>query len=164
MQALTPAFNKSINSSVFTQHSDVLSKNQESDRDGLKGIKPSEGINPDLEDNSPGDYMMLISRIDNMLREGRFDREPVDHLARYLAGRIAQLPVGSRQNLQALPEMRTLGVNNLTLLPTTLSNGFHSRTQTPELFALLRSPVFAAAMKNENGPGTYGPRGLMRAS
>ncbi len=113
---------------------------------------------------APSPYMMLISRIDAMLRQGRVDPRVVGQLRGMLVQRIGGLTTSARRALVDTPEARALGVEDATRLPDLVSARLQGGEPQEGLLALLRNPSFAAAMKDETRMATYGPRGLLQAS
>jgi hypothetical protein len=63
-----------------------------------------------------------------------------------------------------LPEVQALGVESLQQLPRLIAAHIHAGTQREAVMSLLRSPSFAAIIKDESRTTTYGPRGMLRAS
>lgn len=112
----------------------------------------------------PSRYMVLISRVDRMQTQEQVDRPLVDRLTNLLGERIAALSQRVRRTLEALPEVRALGVENLLQLPRVIAAHLHAGTQHEAVMALLRAPAFAAAIKDESRTTTYTPQGMLRAS
>lgn len=118
----------------------------------------------EVSESLPPSYMLLISRIDNMMRKGQPEPEPVEQLGRLLVEKIARMTVSTRRILAGLPQVKALEVEDLTHLPRTVTDRIQVGDDSGAVMDLLRSPVFAAQMKNETRSATYGPQGFLRAS
>lgn len=117
----------------------------------------------------PPSYMLLISRIDNMMRKGQPEPEPVEQLGRLLTDKIARMTASTRRILAQLPQVKALEVDDLVHLPRVVTDriqddGIQTGDDAGPVMDLLRSPVFAAQMKDETRTATYGPQGFLRAS
>ncbi len=118
----------------------------------------------EVSESLPPSYMLLISRIDNMMRKGQPEPEPVEQLGRLLMEKIARMTASTRRILAELPQVKALEVEDLTHLPRAVTDRIQAGDESGAVMDLLRSPVFAAQMKNETRSATYGPQGFLRAS
>ena len=112
---------------------------------------------------APSAYTVLVSRLEN---RGTGDVQAVDELAGYLGERLARTSDPTLRRLAALPEYAAAGLTpDLATLPKQLAARLHDASATQPLLALLKHPVFAATMKDQQAPiPLYGPRGNLRAS
>jgi hypothetical protein len=164
MEVVTSTLVKPSEANLRPQNSDILPRQQ---REEVTGTGEGEGrpaYTGEAGVLAPNAYMMLISRIDNMIRKGRPEPRTVEQLARLLGERVQGLMLPARRHLEALPEVQALRVNSLRELPAVIAAHLEAGTESEALLALLRSPAFAAAMKDESRTATYGPHGMLRAS
>ena len=164
MYAVTSTTSKRSEANIRPQNPDVLLRHRAQERTRLEELQGGGGRGEEDGQHVPSRYMVLISRVDRMLSQGQQDRPLVDQLTSVLGERIAGLSPAVRRTLQELPEVRALGVDNLLQLPRVIAAHLHAGTQREAVMALLRSPQFAAAIKDESRSTTYGPRGRLRAS
>jgi hypothetical protein len=164
MYAVNAAIGKSSEANIRPQNPDVLLRQRTQDRLRLSELEGGTGQQGEGGQYVPSRYMVLISRIDRMQQQGQPDRPLVDQLTNLLGERIAGLSLAVRRHLQELPELKALGVENLAQLPRVIAAHLHAGTQREAVMNLLRSPDFAAAIKDESRTATYGPRGMLRAS
>jgi len=164
MYGITSTIGKSNEASLRPQNPDVLLRQRAQERQEAPALGGGPGQDGDGSQYVPSRYMVLISRIDRMQTEGNLDRPLVDQLTSLLGQRIAGLSPRARRNLQELPEVQALGIDNLLGLPRAIAAHLHAGTQREAVMALLRSPEFAAAIKDESRTTTYGPRGMLHAS
>jgi hypothetical protein len=103
-----------------------------------------------------------VSRVEN--RSG--DPAAVADLAAWLEQRISALSEQTRRRLTALPEFSAAGLSReLGPVARQIAARLQAAPATPELLALLKQPVFASVMKDQQAPvASYGPRGLLRVS
>ena len=146
------------------QNADVLLRQRAQERPEAPPLGGGPGQDGEGGQYVPSRYMVLISRVDRMQSEGTLDKPLVDQLTSLLGQRLAGLSAHARRTLLALPEVQALGVDNLLSLPRIIAAHLHAGTQREAVMALLRSPDFAAAIKDESRTTTYGPRGMLRAS
>lgn len=118
----------------------------------------------EAQQSAPAAYTMLLSRIDNQLREGGADAALVERLRSLLSTRIRSLTAHTREAVQALPQVAELGVNELGTLPEVVQERLREGEGTDTVLDLLRTPRFAAAMRDEPRTRFYGPGGMLRAS
>jgi hypothetical protein len=164
MYGVNPTSGKTSETNLRPQNADVLLRQRVQERERLAELESNTGEGGEGWQYVPSRYMVLISRIDRMMRQGQPDRPLVDRLTSLLGERIAALTPRSRRTLEELPEVRALGVESLLQLPRVLAAHLHAGTQHEAVMALLRSPEFAAAIKDEARTTTYTPQGLLRAS
>jgi hypothetical protein len=164
MYGVNPTSGKTSETNLRPQNADVLLRQRVQERERLAELESNTGEGGEGGQYVPSRYMVLISRIDRMMRQGQPDRPLVDRLTSLLGERIAALTPRSRRTLEELPEVRALGVESLLQLPRVLAAHLHAGTQHEAVMALLRSPEFAAAIKDEARTTTYTPQGLLRAS
>lgn len=119
---------------------------------------------PELEAGglAPSVYTVLVSRVENR----GADPAAVDELAGWLDQRLPGISEQARRRLAALPEYAAAGLTaDVATLPRQIAARLREGTHTPALLALLKHPVFANIMKDQQAPvASYGPRGLLRAS
>jgi len=164
VDSVTTNIHRSTESGIKAHQADVQLR-QRPEREGphteSDAVKVTTGSSPE---EVPSNYMMLISRIDNMMRRGQVDSEPVDELGSLLTLKISRMPAASRRALVALPEMQALEVENLAHLPLAIARRVFSGEDTAAVLNLLRNTTFASAIKDETRNTTYGPRGYLLAS
>ena len=164
MQVISSAVTKGSDSNIRPQNADVMLRQRPHQEQPLSESERSATLAAEGSQKAPSGYMVLISRIDNMLRQGRPERASVEKLAQILADRIARLGPQTRRSLLEISQVKALGVDNLTQLPQTITAHIYAGTQREAVMGLLREPTFAAAIKDEFRIATYGPKGLLRAS
>ncbi|HKI99651.1 MAG TPA: hypothetical protein VKB51_14345 [bacterium] len=164
MYGVTSTTGKTNEASLRPQNADVLLRQRPQEQQRPPVLDGHAGQEDEGSQYVPSRYMVLISRIDRMQSQGQLDRPLVDRLTSLLGQRLAALSPAVRRTLQELPEVRALGVDNLLQLPRVIAAHLHAGTQREAVMALLRSPEFAAAIKDESRTATYTPQGLLRAS
>ena len=113
---------------------------------------------------SPSAYMMLVSRLEGMIRRGSVDRDLLVELGAQLNERLAHAPEQARQRIQALGEYSALGVEKFAALPERIVTNLQEQATARTALELLKQPGFAAVMKIESSAQLYGPGGVLRAS
>jgi hypothetical protein len=164
MYSVNATVGKTNEASIRAQTADVLQRQRAQERDRLGDVENGAGQGGEGGQYVPSRYMVLISRIDRMQSQGQVNRPLVDQLTSLLGERLGGLSATARRSLLELPEVQALGVDNVLQLPRVIAAHIHSGTQHEAVMSLLRSPSFAAAIKDELRSATYGPRGMLRAS
>lgn len=164
MEMVAATISKGSDTNPRPQNPDVLLRQRPNDRARFAEAAQGSPFATGTVEYVPSGYMVLISRIDNMLRKGRPEREAIEQLSHLLSEKISAMNEHRRRNLQELPPLRALGVDNLVQLPRSVAGHLHAGTQSDAVLDLLRAPAFAAAIKDESRTTTYGPRGILRAS
>lgn len=164
MYGVITTLNAGAETGLRPQHSDALQRQRATERSRTAGLMSGSGQGGDTGQYVPSRYMMLISRVDRMMRQGPADDPEVDQLTNLLGERIAGLTARGRRALRDLPEMQALGVDDVHRLPEVLAGHIHAGTEREAVMSLLRSREFAAIIRDESRTTTYGPRGFLRAS
>lgn len=164
MYGISPTTAKTNEANLRPQNADVLLRQRTQDTQRPPELDGGEEQGGEGGRFVPSRYMVLISRIDRMQSQEQTNRPLVDRLTSLLGERISALSPRVRRTLEALPEVRALGVENLLQLPRVIAEHLHAGTQHEAVMALLRAPAFAAAIKDEARTQTYTPQGLLRAS
>ncbi len=164
MEMVTATISKGSDTNTRPQNPDVLLRQRPNDRARFAEAVQGSPFATGTVEYVPSRYMVLISRIDNMLRKGHPEPEAIEQLSHLLSEKISAMNEHQRRNLQELPPLRALGVDNLVQLPRSVAGHLHAGTQSDTVLDLLRAPTFAAAIKDESRTTTYGPRGILRAS
>jgi hypothetical protein len=154
--------NKDVATRAYQSHVKLSKRAQELiEHDPAVSVRVSV---PELEARglTPSVYTVLVSRIEN----GGADPVAVDELAGWLDQRLPSISEQARRRLVALPEYAAAGLpTDVATFPRKLAARLREGSQTPALLALLKHPVFAGIMKDQQAPvGLYGPRGVLRAS
>ncbi len=163
MQVVSSTITAATEPNIRNQSGDVLLRRnnpEQEEREGGEAVRIA-GATPEAV---PGVYMMLISRVDAMLREGKPHRGTVNQLHELVYTRLAAMPPGARKGLLELPPVQALGVQNMLHLPGELSRNILAGTQGESVMELLRSPEFAAVMKEEQRTVTYSSYGILQAT
>ena len=164
MYGISATIGKSSEASLRAQNPDVLLRQRAQERERLSDLTGGNGQGGEGGQYVPSRYMVLISRIDRMQSQDQVERPLVDQLTNLLGERLAGLSPMARRAVLELPEVQALGVESLVQLPRIIAAHIHARTQREAVMNLLRSPEFAAIIKDESRTATYGPRGMLRAS
>jgi hypothetical protein len=164
MQGVTSTVGKSSETPARPHNPDLLNRQRVLERYDTASRPAGKATGAEEAAFSPSAYLMMISRIENQLRRGATDRPAVDQLSRMLAEKLSILTQRTRRSLLELPEVKTLGVDNLSQLPVLARSRLSSGEDTAPLLNLLKTPAFVAAINDEVRTRTYGPQGLLRAS
>ena len=164
MYVVAGSIGKGIDNGMRPPGADVMQRQRAQDRARPAELSGGAGQGSDGGQYVPSRYMVLISRIDRMLGQGAVEDPAVDQLTSLLGARIATLTARGRRTLLEMPELQALGVEQLSQLPRVLAQHIHAGTEREAVMALLRSPDFAAVMRDESRTSTYGPQGMLRAS
>jgi hypothetical protein len=164
MYGINATTSKSNEANLRPQNADAPGRHRTQEHERPR--EPDGGPVPEEQDGKyvPSRYMVLISRIDRMQSQHRPERPLVDRLTSLLGERLAALSPHARRALAALPEVRALDVEDPLQLPRVIAAHLQAGTQAEAVMALLRSPEFAAAIKDEARTATYTSQGLLRAS
>lgn len=109
-------------------------------------------------------YLVLVSRLEDMVRNGARDEGSLAELRVLVGKRMAMLTESARQKVQALGEFQATGASTTQHLPNLLDALLRDRNTAETGFALLKHPLFVSYMKDDRQVVTYGPQGLLRAS
>ncbi|HEX7927141.1 MAG TPA: hypothetical protein VF678_06085 [bacterium] len=112
----------------------------------------------------PSAYALLLSRIENSAAHGTPERDPIEDLARILAGKMARMSERTKREITALPEFAAADINDLAALPMHVRNRLMNPPAVEALLALLKHPVFASYIKDAQRASLYGPTGMLLAS
>ncbi len=164
MYGITSILGKATEAGIRAQTPDMQPRQRTPEHERAAGGESGVVVAAEAGELAPSRYMMLISRVDRMLARGQVERGVIDQLADYVAERIGGLSPRGRRNLSQLPQLRALGLDDVSALPALARAVFRSDGDVARLMDLLRSQSFAAAMKDETRIATYGPQGLLRAS
>lgn len=113
---------------------------------------------------TPSDYLLLVSRLENMVRRGAAHRATLERLRGEIGRQLATLPEAARQRIQGTEEYARLGAEDFAQLPQALMAALQDAERSQAALDLLKQPIFAAYMRNEARARVYGPQGVMRAS
>lgn len=163
MQVVSSTISATTEPNIRSQSGDVLLRQHTPQRPEQKrgdGVR----IATATAEEVPGAYMMLISRVDAMLREGRPQRATLNQLQDLLQTRLAAMPPGARKGLLVLPPVRALEVQNMLRLPGEVTRNVMAGNKGETVLELLRSPEFAAVMKEEQRTTTYSSYGVLQAA
>lgn len=119
----------------------------------------------ELEANglAPSAYTVLVSRLEN---RGANDTTAVADLAEWIDARLPRISDQARRRIVALPEYGAVGLKpEFDSLARQIADRLNKGGVTEAMLALLKHPVFAAYMKDQQvRVAMYGPRGMLRAS
>ncbi|MEE8555047.1 MAG: hypothetical protein V3T00_04250 [bacterium] len=164
MYASTSLVTTSAESSAQLPHSNVLAhrRTPEQPKPELSGAQA--GVGAEDTSSSPSTYMLLISRVENMIRRNALEQATVDELREHLARNLGTVPESTRQTVRNLREYVSLGVENIAQLADSVIRNLREPGRAQAALALLKQPTFVAIMRNEQRMSLYGPRGVLRAS
>lgn len=164
MQIEGNAITAGTETSTRMPHSDVLLHRQPQETQEQDSGERVRVIGDPADGFVKSSYLLLISRLEDMLSEERVDEEPLAQLRALLSNRMSLLPEDSRQRIQSLPEFQATGAFSTKNLPALLDTMLRDRSLAETSFNLLRHPLFGSFMKDDRAAVVYGPQGLLRAS
>lgn len=145
-------------------HSNVLAHRHAPDRAKRPAAGKPSGEATAGSVYSANAYMMMISRVDNMVRRGESDPNTLDELRTHIAQHLAVLPEHSRQTIRALEGYAQLGADTFARLPDTLIRAVSHAEKAPTALRFMKDPAFVSYMRNEPRHRLYNPNGILRAS
>lgn len=163
MQAIASTLPKSSETATRSQNGDVLLRNRVAERPQREATGRRPGSADGVE-NVPSTYLLLISRVENMLHRGGPEAADVEQLSRLLSERLGAMSPVRRREVESLEAFQALGLDAAGQIPPLLRHQLATAGDMDALLALLKSPAFVAAIRDEARTHTYGPRGLLRAS
>lgn len=164
MQMVAATVNQGSENPLRTHNPELQMRQRREPEAEATGEQRAAYLALEAQQSAPAAYTMLLSRIDNQLREGGADAALVERLRSLLSERIRSLTAHTRDTLQALPQVQALGVAELDALPEVVQERLREGESTEPVLDLLRTPRFAAIMRDEPRMRFYGPGGMLRAS
>jgi hypothetical protein len=113
---------------------------------------------------TPNAYMLLLSRLDNMVRRNELDQATLEQLRNHVVQHLALLPAHSRLKIQQLEDYGALGVEKLAQLPDAIVRTLRDHAKAASAMNFLKQPDFVAYMRDEPRGNLYGANGVLRAS
>ena len=111
-----------------------------------------------------GNYLMLISRLENGLKTGSVDSRDTQRLQLRLQQKFSTLTTALRRRLDSLPEYEALQSQSLLDLATSAERRLAKPESAAAILAFLKHRAMVAVMKDETAVTVYGPGGVVKAS
>lgn len=164
MNATSHVVTMSAEAQAQLAHSHVLARRSVPER--LKPNAKAEDAGAPMAGSvySPNAYMLLVSRLENMIARGQMDERTLEQLRTHIAQHLAALPEHSRQTIRALEGYTQIGAESFQRLPETLTRAVRQADKSGAALTFMKQPEFVAYMRNEPSNRLYSPRGLLRAS
>ena len=164
MNATTHVVQTSAEAQAQLAHSNVLAQRRLPER--AKRAQPGEQSQATAAGSvyASNAYMLLISRIENMVRRKEIDPSTLDQLRSHIAQHLTVLPERSRQTIQGLEGYGQLGAETFAGLPNTLVRALRNSDKAGPALEFLKQPAFVAYMRNEPKNRLYSAQGILRAS
>ena len=105
-----------------------------------------------VERNETSQYLKVLSRIENLLIQGKLPEAAVEGFVGAIKKQIDLINEADRQMLLKLPEVAKLDLKNLDDLPELIKNNLRNESKLPTLLKLLRQPKFADLMRTDGKP------------
>jgi hypothetical protein len=154
--------NHDLAARTYSAHVNLSKRGPEAQGEGAGPVRM--GV-AELEANglAPSAYTVLVSRLEN---RGANDTTAVTDLAEWIDARLPRISDQARRRIVALPEYGAAGLKpEFDSLARQIADRLNKGGVTEAMLALLKHPVFAAYMKDQQVRiAMYGPRGLLRAS
>ena len=148
---------------VRQQNGDVLARNKAHEKDSPTAPGGAAPIREEDAGLAPDNYMLLVSRLGAQVGSSRKDAAMLANLQRIITLRLTTMPPGARKAVLDIPETRPMGAANAMELPRIIARRLADSEGEAEVMALLRSPAFAAVMREENRTTTYSLHGRLGA-
>ena len=116
MYPSTTLVTTSADTSTQLSQSNVLAHRRAPERPKPELSVAQAGVGDEDASSSPSTYMLLISRVENMIRRNALEQATVDELRDYLARNLGAAPASTRQTVRNLREYASLGVENIAQL------------------------------------------------
>ena len=164
MYGSTGAITMSAESQTHMPHGNALAKQRGTESPKRAGNGKEAAAATSGATYTPNAYMLLLSRLDSMVRRNDMDKATLDQLRAHVAQHMALLPAHSRLKVQQLEDYGVLGVEKLAGLPDAIVRTLRDSTKAAAALNFLKQPDFVAYMRDEPRGNLYGADGALRAS
>ncbi|NQU65325.1 MAG: hypothetical protein HQ517_13720 [SAR324 cluster bacterium] len=117
----------------------------------LKDTKKTDRLKKEFEESTPqiSDYMKMISRFENKVKQDEIDKKDLDRLMQSLEEKILSLNDQQKTKLKNIEFFKKRGIENLKSMRETLIEMFDSEKDRENFFEFLKSPEFVTLLLNE---------------
>jgi hypothetical protein len=164
MYGSTGAISTSAESQAHMPHGNALAKQRGAESPKRAATGKEAAATPSGANYTPNAYMLLLSRLDNMVRRNSVDKATLEQLRNHVVQHMALLPAHSRLKIQQLQDYGALGVEKLAQLPDAIVRTLRDSTKAAAAMNFLKQPDFVAYMRDEPRGNLYGANGVLRAS
>ena len=164
MYPTTHVVTTSQEASAHLSHPNVLAHRRVPERVKRQGAGEETGTSGPGSVYAPNAYMLLISRLENMVRRNQIDPRTLDQLRSHIAQHLAGLPEHGRQTVQAIDGYAQLGAEKFARLPEVLMRDLRNPHKAQAALEFLKQPAFVAYMRDEPANRLYSAQGVLRAS
>ena len=164
MYGSTGAITMSSESQAHMPHGNVLAQQRGAERPKRASTDKELAATTSGATYTPNAYMLLLSRLDNMVRRNAVDKATLEQLRNHVVQHMALLPAHSRLKIQQLEDYGVLGVEKLAGLPDAIVRTLRDSTKAVAALNFLKQPDFVAYMRDEPRGNLYSANGALRAS